>query len=77
VLQARFAVVQFPALIWSKDQIWENMNACVIMQNMIIENEREHPVFDTKLYHCQGPFATFDQQVPAAFVAFLTMHQEI
>jgi hypothetical protein len=47
------------------------------MQNMIIENEREHPVFDTKLYHRQGPFATLDQQVPAAFAPFLTMHQEI
>jgi hypothetical protein len=39
------------------------MNACVIMQNMIIQNEREHPVFDTKLYHRQGPFSTLDQQV--------------
>jgi hypothetical protein len=57
--------------------MWDTVNACVIMQNMIIENEREHPVFDTKLYHRQGPFATLDQQVPAAFAPFLTMHQEI
>jgi hypothetical protein len=53
------------------------MNACVITQNMIIENEREHPVFYTKMYHRQGPFATLDQQVPVAFAAFLTMRQEI
>jgi hypothetical protein len=28
-------------------------------------------------YHCQGPLATVDHQVPAAFAAFLAMHQEI
>jgi hypothetical protein len=42
---------------------------------MIIESEREHPVFDPKPYHRQGPLATLDQQVLAAFVVFLAMRQ--
>jgi hypothetical protein len=57
--------------------MWETLNACVIIHNMIIESEREHPMFDTKLYHRQGPLATLHQQVPAAFAVFLAMRQEI
>jgi hypothetical protein len=77
VLQARFAIVRFPALTWSKDQMWEIMNACVTMHNMTIKSEREHPVFDTKPYHHQGPLVTVDHHVAAAFPTFLAMCQEI
>jgi hypothetical protein len=57
--------------------MWETMNACVIMHNMIIKSEREHPVYDPEPYHRQGPLANVDHQVPAAFTAFLAMRQEI
>jgi hypothetical protein len=53
------------------------MNACVIMHNMIIESEREHPVYDPEPYHRQDSLANVDHQVPAAFAAFLAMRQEI
>jgi hypothetical protein len=57
--------------------MWKVMNACVIMHNMIIESEREHPVLDIEPYHRQGPLATVDHQVPTVFASFLIMHQEI
>jgi hypothetical protein len=57
--------------------MWEIMNAYVIMHNMIIESNREHPVLDTKTYHQQGPLATVDHQVSAIFATFLAMRQEI
>jgi hypothetical protein len=77
VLQAQFPVVRFPALTWSNTQMWETMNACVIMHNMIIESEREHMVYDPQSYHRQGPLVNVDHQVPATFAAFLAMRQEI
>ena len=77
VLQARFAIDRYPALTWSKDQMWSVMNACVILHNMIIEIEKDYPVIDTKPYFRQDPLAAVDHQVPAAWAAFLTMRSQI
>ena len=39
VLQARFAIIQRPSLIWDQDLIWEIILACIILHNMIVEDE--------------------------------------
>jgi len=41
VLQARFAIVKNPALFWDKVKIGKIMRACIILHNMIVENERD------------------------------------
>ena len=41
VLQARFAIISGPTRLWCKDTIKEIMRACVIMHNMIVEDERD------------------------------------
>jgi hypothetical protein len=63
VLQAQFAIVWYPARCWSHDQMWEVMQACMIMHNMIIENDRKTRVRHVGPYECQGPLAEVDHQV--------------
>ncbi|KAK1614153.1 hypothetical protein QYE76_019670 [Lolium multiflorum] len=77
---SRFAVVRYPAMTWSKSNMWEVMQCCVILHNMIIESERDHPVPDSEAstpYYRQGPLAEVDHQVPASWTAFLTTRREI
>ena len=40
VLQSRFAVVKNPSKLWDKDKIANIMKACIILHNMIVEDER-------------------------------------
>ena len=46
VLQQRLAILRYPTLTWSTDQMVEIMNAYVIMHNMIIEDECANRVDD-------------------------------
>ena len=41
VLQARFAIVKRPGLFWDKIKIGKIMRACIILHNMIVEDERD------------------------------------
>ncbi|KAF8377156.1 hypothetical protein HHK36_030529 [Tetracentron sinense] len=41
VLQARFAIVRGPACFWECNTLKDIMKACIIMHNMIVEDERD------------------------------------
>ncbi|XP_010468495.1 PREDICTED: putative nuclease HARBI1 [Camelina sativa] len=41
VLQSRFAMIKNPSLLWSKGKIAYIMRACLILHNMIVEDERD------------------------------------
>jgi hypothetical protein len=42
VLQSCFAIVRGPAKGWKRKEIGDVMTACVIMHNMIVEDERDN-----------------------------------
>uniref|UniRef100_A0A8R7PN84 Nuclease HARBI1 n=2 Tax=Triticum urartu TaxID=4572 RepID=A0A8R7PN84_TRIUA len=41
VLQSRFSIVRRPARLWSRASIGNIIKACIILHNMIVEDERE------------------------------------
>ncbi|XP_020972564.1 uncharacterized protein LOC107627165 [Arachis ipaensis] len=41
VLQARFAIIRGPARFWEKKKLANIMRACIILHNMIIDDERD------------------------------------
>lgn len=43
ILQSRFAIVAGLARFWVKKTLWRIMTTCVILHNMIIEDERDQP----------------------------------
>lgn len=44
VLMARFAIIKTPARIWKKEILDSIMKTCVILHNIIIENDKDDPI---------------------------------
>jgi len=81
VLQKRFAMVRGPARFWSKEDLWYIMQACVILHNMIVEDERDEE--EDFNYH-QEPHgilvlrpADYERHDPLVLEEFLKIHDEI
>ena len=54
VLQARFVIVRGPARFWDIETLKHIMLACIVMHNMIIEDERD-------LQNLDYDYETFDE----------------
>ena len=74
VLQARFAVVRGPAKQWGPKTLWEVMTCCVIMHNMIVEDEGEDAAVGLEFENMGDPIELREQN-PATFDEFVQMHQ--
>ena len=54
VLQSRFAIVKNPARSWTREKLKEIMITCVILNNMIVENERDNEELAGDLSYIQS-----------------------
>ncbi|XP_021314674.1 uncharacterized protein LOC110434616 [Sorghum bicolor] len=75
VLQARFAIVQAPARVWDEDTIQLVMTACIIMHNMIVEDEGVDEK-DFK-YDDVGEKVTVSHDATPKFDAFMQNYKKI
>nr|XP_020186936.2 protein ALP1-like [Aegilops tauschii subsp. strangulata] len=76
VLQSRWSIVRNPALSWDETKLWEVMTACVIMHNMIVEDERDESIFDQG-FDYQGENIEPLHQDPTTFEQFVQFHREL
>lgn len=52
VLQARFAILAAPVRVMDKNVVWQMVKACIIMHNMIVEEERSLGDHGPTEYEC-------------------------
>jgi hypothetical protein len=76
VLQARFAIVRGPAKGWKRKEIGDVMTACVIMHNMIVEEERDNGR-QSYTYDGMGERVTVSRTYAEELSDFLHMHHRI
>ncbi|XP_057543450.1 uncharacterized protein LOC130821679 [Amaranthus tricolor] len=57
VLQARFAIIRKPSLAWDEERLSDIITSCIIMHNMIVEDER-----DTYTHYADGREFMGDRQ---------------
>jgi hypothetical protein len=74
-LQPRWAIARHPARTWSHHTMWEVMRACVIMHNMIVEDEHDEELHDQG-WQFQGELVE-PQPGPSLWDEFIAVHHEI
>ncbi|KAK3231024.1 hypothetical protein Dsin_002905 [Dipteronia sinensis] len=77
VLQSQFAIVAGPARFWQKHVLHDIMTTCIIMYNMIIEDERD---VDASIEdHMEAPTPEVEMMLDenTRFQEFIARHREI
>jgi hypothetical protein len=78
VLQARFAIVRGPARFWDEATLRDIMTACVIMHNMIIEDEHaDRRIYESYDNNDADVSALISRAGTTKFTSFVQMCEEI
>ena len=77
VLQSRFAIIVGPSHFWRKKVLHDIMSACIILHNVIIEDERDlnAPIQDVVEAPSLSIEMVVDENLP--FDQFLARHKKI
>ena len=77
VLQARWGIVRSAAMMWESETLWQLMTCCVILHNMIVEDEGDG-VAQTNDFEAPGEQVEIPEDQDAAqLMNFLQMHQNL
>ena len=76
VLQSRWGIIRQPALTWSTEKLLEVMTACVVMHNMIVEDERDDSIYNQG-FDFQGENVEPEHPPPATFEQFVQFRREL
>ena len=74
VLQSRFAIVRGPARFWDKKTLKNIMTCCIILHNMILEDERG---MDLEFFYDNVDSRVKPVRDPNRIRAFLQTYKEI
>ena len=77
VLQSRFAIVKGSGRFWKKHILHDIMSACIIMHNMIIEDERDEHVDIENWKEAPTPEVEMVRDETIRFQEFLARHKQI
>ena len=78
VLQSRFAIVRGPARYWDIDTLKHIMLACIIMHNMIVEDERDLQNLDYNYEAYDGtPSISISREQTSTLMEFMQFHHRI
>ncbi|XP_073153369.1 protein ANTAGONIST OF LIKE HETEROCHROMATIN PROTEIN 1-like [Henckelia pumila] len=77
VLQSKWAIITGPARLWSKRVLHDIMTTCIIMHNMIIEDERDEHVSVTNYREAPTPYVEMAYDEHVRFQEFLARHRQI
>ena len=81
MLQARFAIVRGPARLWRIEALDYIMKACIILHNMIIEDDRDAngaEDFDYEQVPESIPTTVFEERIEefSQFTTFIAIHEK-
>src|SRR5688572_29494631 len=77
VLQARFAIVKGPSRFWNDGDMASIMKACVILHNMIVEDERDDTGLDNDYDGPSGSLAELSYNTCLDFDTFMRRYHTV
>lgn len=78
VLTSRFEIIKNPARMWSKDELTSIMRTCIILHNMIIEDQRDCSTpFDYRDISTSDSTTSVQSMGEVDFGAFLSRFEQV